>query len=110
MNCEDFDPGTVDEQQQQDVLLMQKMFSRPLRILETTTQARPLIHLRHGSHNPGSEQSVSAQLDISEGPVRRFKEVTLYISGEGATTSVSSASLTQCLQLLPSLILLQHVS
>ena len=104
MNCEDFDPGTVDEQQQQDVLLMQKMFSRPLRILETTTQARPLIHLRHGSHNPGLERSVSARLDISEGSVRSFREVTrIYISAQ-------HASPTQCLRLLPSVILLQRVS
>lgn len=53
INCEDFDPGTVDEQQQPDVFLMQKMFSRPVQILETITQTRPLIHPRHNSSNQG---------------------------------------------------------
>lgn len=34
-----------------DVSLMQKMYSRLVKIVETTTQTRPLIHLRHNSCN-----------------------------------------------------------
>lgn len=82
LNCEDFDPSTVDEQQQ-DVFLMQKMFSRQVQILETITLSRPLIHLRHNSYR--LEQSVSTPFDIDKAWSEASKKV--YISGKGATTS-----------------------
>lgn len=104
LQCENFDPGTADAQQQQDVFLNAKyVYQAATNPGNNNTHyihsSLKLIYFRHNSYQLGLDQSVSTQFDINKAwseASKKPKYKSVAKEQQQASLSISQSLQTQC--------------